>query len=87
MAIMIPRVPHDFAPESREGEMFKSLSKLSDEYYVFHSFKMIRILDNAWKEAEIDFLIFNKTKGLLVIEAKAGHVSCVNGIWKYSSGD
>ena len=28
MAIMIPRVPHDFAPESREGEMFKSLSKL-----------------------------------------------------------
>lgn len=86
MAIMIPRVPHDFAPESREGEMFNALSKLPDDYFVFHSFKMIRILNDAWKESEIDFLIFNKRKGLLVIEAKAGHVSCVSGIWKYGSG-
>lgn len=87
MAYMIPRVPHDFAPESREGELFRALQKLPDEYYVFHSFKMIRILDNAWKEAEIDFLIFHKKKGLLCIEAKAGKVSCENGIWKYGSGD
>ena len=84
---MIPRVPHDFAPESREGELFRALQKLPDDYYVFHSFKMIRILDNAWKEAEIDFLIFNKQKGLLCIEAKAGKVSCDNGIWRYGSGD
>lgn len=38
MAIMIPHVPNEFTPESREGEMFESLQKLPDDYYVFHSF-------------------------------------------------
>ena len=81
MAIMIPSIPQDFSPESREGEMFSSLQKLPDDYYVFHSFRIIKLEDNTWKENEIDFVIFNKDKGLLCLEAKAGDVYCERGIW------
>ncbi len=86
MAIMIPSIPHEFVPESREGEMFLSLQKLPDDYYVFHSFRIIKLDDNTWKENEIDFVIFNKHKGLLCLEAKAGNVYCERGMWHYSSG-
>lgn len=86
MAIMIPSIPQDFSPESREGEMFLSLQKLPDDYYVFHSFRIIRIEDNTWKENEIDFVIFNRYKGILCIEAKAGNIYCESGIWHYGSG-
>lgn len=86
MAIMIPTIPQDFSPESREGEMFLSLQKLPDDYYVFHSFRIIKVEDNTWKENEIDFVIFNKNKGLLCLEAKAGNVYCERGIWHYGSG-
>ena len=81
---MIPSIPNDFSPESREGELFISLQKLPDDYYVFHSFRIINIVDNEWKENEIDFVLFNKQKELLCIEAKAGKVSCQNGIWYYA---
>ena len=74
MAIMIPHVPNDFTPESREGDMFFSLQKLPDDYYVFHSFRIINIIDSEWKENEIDFVIFNRNKGIICLEAKAGHI-------------
>lgn len=83
---MIPHVPNDFAPESREGDMFFSLQKLPDDYYVFHSFRFINIIDSEWKENEIDFVIFNRNKGIICLEAKAGQVHCEEGIWYYSSG-
>lgn len=83
---MIPHVPNDFAPESREGDMFFSLQKLPDDYYVFHSFRIINIIDSEWKENEIDFVIFNRNKGIICLEAKAGHIHCEEGIWYYSSG-
>ena len=83
---MIPHVPNDFTPESREGEMFSSLQKLPDDYYVFHSFHIINIVDSEWKENEIDFVIFNRNKGIICLEAKAGQVHCEQGIWYYSSG-
>ena len=86
MAIMIPHVPNDFTPESREGDMFLSLQKLPDDYYIFHSFRIINIIDSEWKENEIDFVIFNRNKGIICLEAKAGHIHCEEGIWYYSSG-
>jgi len=87
MAIMVPRIPKDYTPESKEDLIFHALEKLSDDYYVFHSFKMLDIIDSVWSEREIDFLVFNKEKGILVIEAKAGAVRCEQGIWKYGSGE
>ena len=86
MAIMIPSNPVEFDERSREGEMFESLEKLPDDYYVFHSMKIVEVKNNVLEEHEADYVVFNRTKGILVIEAKAGEVSCEDGIWRYESG-
>lgn len=87
MAIMIPSFPYGFDPKSREDEMFASIEKLPNEYYVFYSFKLVALKDDSWKEKEIDFVIYNRDKGVMFIEAKAGSVRCDHGIWKYGNGD
>ena len=79
MAIMIPTKPYDFDEKSMEDQMFYSLAKLPDDYYVFYSYKTITIRDGVQKEKETDFVIYNKNKGILVIEAKAGKVKMIDG--------
>ena len=86
MAIMIPSIPNDYAPESREGELFASLQKLSNDYYIFHSFRIINVSNDDWKESEIDFVVFNYRKGIVCLEAKAGRVQRIDGQWHYASG-
>ena len=86
MAIMIPDVAREFDPASLEGIMFDSLKKLPSDYYVVHSFKNVYVEDNILHEGEVDFVIFNQTKGLLCLEAKAGAIKYEGGYWKYSSG-
>lgn len=84
---MIPSSPSECTDESLEKEMFNSLLKLSDDYYIFHSFKTLQIESGVLEEHETDFVIFNKKFGILCIEAKAGHVF-FDGIegWKYQNG-
>jgi nuclease-related domain protein len=86
MAIMIPEVAREYDPASLEGVMFDSLKKLSSDYYVVHSFKNVYVENNTLHEGEVDFVIFNQTKGLLCLEAKAGAVRYEGGYWKYASG-
>lgn len=87
MAIMIPDVPHKFAPASLEGVMFTALEKLPDDYYVFHSLRITAVTDDTVHESETDFVIFNKKRGVICLEAKAGHVRYENGYWLYQNGD
>lgn len=86
MAIMIPETPKYFSPASLENVMFESLKLLPDSYYVFHSFRITDISENILNENETDFVIFNKTKGVLCIEAKAGAIRYELGEWLYQSG-
>ena len=86
MARMIPDAPRDFAPSSLEGVMFEGLSRLSDEYYVFHSFRIVSVKDGVIRESETDFVVFHPQKGVLCLEAKAGRVSYSGGRWYYGSG-
>lgn len=86
MAIMVPEKPIDIPAGSREDEMFIALSELSDEYYVFHSFVLISNTEGILRESETDFVVFNPKKGILCLEAKAGHVYCAQGTWYYGSG-
>ena len=83
---MIPEKPRSFSKESLEDIMFEALEKLPNDYYVFHSFKVVNVIDGQIKESEADFVIFNRTKGILCLEAKAGHVKYDNGVWRYASG-
>lgn len=85
MATMIPGKPVEIQEGSREDEMFIALSKLPGEYYVFHSFLLISNIEGILRESETDFIIFHAKKGILCIEAKAGHVYCECGKWFYGS--
>ena len=86
MATMIPDMPREFDPKSHEGMMFEELNQLPEEYYVFHSFSIVRLKNNVIKESETDFVIFHPKKGIICIEAKAGQVKYENGYWQYGSG-
>jgi len=86
MAIMVPEKPRQFDPASLEGLMFEALSQLSDDYYVFHSFRITDVNDNVFHESETDFVIYNRTLGVLCLEAKAGQVHYSRGEWLYGSG-
>ena len=89
MAHMIPSLgPAAHFPESREGDVYRSLSLLPDDYWVVHSYKTVGVIErNIFSEHETDFLVFNPKMGILVIEVKAGQVRTVNGEWRYSNGD
>lgn len=88
MAHMVPSLgPASFAPESLEDLIYNALSLLSDDYWVVHSFKMVGVTDEgSLSEREADFVVFNKRLGILVIEAKAGQVQTIDGVWCYGNG-
>ena len=69
MAIMIPSEGGYFDPASKEKEMFDALSTLPDDYFVFHSYRLVNLIpDKGLNENEIDFLVFNLADdGLLLL--------------------
>lgn len=85
---MIPSQPKEFDPASNEGAVFRALQKLSDDYYVFHSFSATVVTDdNKYFERELDFVIVNQKKGILVLEVKAGNnIRYFDRTWFYSNG-
>ena len=88
MAIMIPEKPRVFDPKSREDLMFSALEQLPDDYYVIHSLQFSQVKeDNSYFDSEADFVVFNRNKGILCIEAKATQVRYRNGDWLYANGD
>lgn len=87
MARMIPSSgPREYDPRSREGAIYSALEALSDDYTVVHSLSLVSVADGSIKENEADFVVFNKDKGIICFEAKAGQVSYRDGEWFYSSG-
>ena len=70
--LMIPKTPREFDAASREGLMFETLTLLSDNYYVFHSFSLTRLSGNTITQEETDFLVFNPDKGIFVLKQKRG---------------
>lgn len=87
-AHMIPNKPKEFDSRSREGDIFRALEKLSEDYYVFHSFRSTVVNDeNTIYDREIDFVIANRKKGILCLEAKAGAgINYYDRAWRYSNG-
>lgn len=88
MAKMIPTDSY-FDPASGEKDMFEALKKLSDDYYVFHSYRLVQLIpDKGLNENEIDFLIFNPNYGCLFIECKNSRIERLeNGTWNYVKFD
>ena len=87
MARMIPsKGAREHDPRSHEGAIYASLQTLDDSYIVVHSMSLVSVANNAVKENEADFILFNKEKGIICFEAKAGQISYSDGEWLYSNG-
>lgn len=87
MAIMIPEKPINIPSGSHEDEMFEALKRLSDDYYVFHSFVILDIVNGVQYQSETDFVIFNPHKGILCLEAKATYPKYQAGNWYYANDE
>lgn len=76
MARMIPATLFLQTESMAENKLFHVLQNtLDDSYTIFHSFDVLRRnIKNKLLDAEIDFLIFLKSQGFLVIEVKGGAV-------------
>ena len=83
---MCPDTPKKFAKYSYEDRAFNALSKLPDDYYVFHSFSIVSTKNGKITESETDFIVFNQNLGIMCIEAKAGRPKYRNDKWYYGSG-
>ena len=79
MAVMIPEIPNPFQTGSLEDVMFEALRKLPDSCMVFHSFRLTEVKDGILNESEMDFIILDRERGILCLEAKAGAVSFRDG--------
>ena len=86
MAVMIPEIPNPFQVGSLEDVMFEALKSLPDSCMVFHSFRLTDVKDGILKESETDFIIFDRERGILCLEAKAGAVAFRDGRWMYGNG-
>ena len=65
-----------------EKDVYNFLSKLNDDFYVFHSVQWVK-KNHKWKTTwkENDFLILNKKFGMLVLEVKGGEIHYKNGVF------
>ena len=86
MAVMIPEIPNPFQTSSLEDVMFEALKSLPDSCMIFHSFRLTDVKAGILNESETDFIIFDRERGVLCLEAKAGAVSFRDGRWMYGNG-
>lgn len=86
MAVMIPEIPNPFQTRSLEDVMFEALKSLPDSCMIFHSFRLTDVKAGILNESETDFIIFDRKRGVLCLEAKAGAVSFRDGRWMYGNG-
>lgn len=85
---MIPSDGGTFNHASGEEKMFNALKQLPDDYYVFHSYRVVEIIpDKGLNENEIDFFIFNPNYGCLFLECKNGNVEKTESGWQYVKND
>lgn len=86
MAVMIPEIPNPFQTRSLEDVMFEALKSLPDSCMIFHSFRLTDVKAGILNESETDFIIFDRERGVLCLEAKAGAVSFRDGRWMCGNG-
>lgn len=87
MARMIPsKGAREHNPRSREGAIYAALETLDDSCTVVHSMNLVSVANSAVRENEADFILFNKDKGIICFEAKAGQITYRDGEWLYSDG-
>lgn len=76
-----PTIINSFHGSEGERLVYEALSKLNNEYVIFHSYRWLGELNQRRSEGEADFVILHPKKGILSIEVKAGGISYRDGNW------
>ena len=75
MAHFIPvGQPEDYHDSNAERMVYNAFRKLPNNYIVFYSLKWGREYDSRYQKGEADFLLFDPSRGFLVIEVKGGGI-------------
>nr|WP_222125522.1 NERD domain-containing protein [Paenibacillus bovis] len=85
MAEILPK-SSDYYETGSSGErrIYESLKEnLNDDWLVIHSFRWIKLQSTTGRKSqgEGDFILFNRFKGILVIEVKGGAVEYIDREW------
>lgn len=64
-----------------EVKMAKALRYLSDDWAVIHSVGWLGPRKNRVGDGEVDFVLFNSSVGLIVLEVKGGGIEIESGQW------
>ena len=72
-SIYPPHFPKEVEPDDPEFEVFETLKRLPDNYSVFYS-KKFKGGKRTKEECEVDFIIFDGNKSLLIVEVKGGTI-------------
>lgn len=81
MARFYPTIINSFHSSEGECLVYEALSKLNNEYVVFHSYRWLGEINQRRSEGEADFVVLHPQKGILSIEVKAGSIAYNNGNW------
>ena len=81
MAKFYPSIINSFHSSEGECLVYEALSKLNNEYVVFHSYRWLGEINQRRSEGEADFVVLHPQKGILSIEVKAGSIAYYNGNW------
>ena len=68
MAKFYPTLINSFHGSEGERLVYEALSKLNNEYVIFHSYRWLGELNQRRSEGEADFVILHPKKGILSIE-------------------
>lgn len=88
MARMIPSIVRDFHDSQGEKRVFDALRSLTDSITVIHSFRWLHpgkqrsVYSAVGTQGEGDFVVFDHSRGIMVIEVKGGEIRCENGEWR-----
>ncbi len=87
MAKMIPSDRREFHNSKGEERVFYALRALPEDVTVIHSFRWLhpgsmRVVKGQFPaQGEGDFVIFDRSQGVMVIEVKGGDIWCKAGQW------
>jgi hypothetical protein len=88
MATMIPSSVKNFHGSKGEQDVFLALRALPDEVIIIHSFRWLHpgkhrsVAAQVGVQGEGDFVLFDPSQGIMVIEVKGGHIWCERGEWR-----
>ncbi|MDG2520525.1 nuclease-related domain-containing protein [Caulobacter segnis] len=77
---MIPSAPKD-SKSPAEAKVWRTLAKLPEDVFVFHSLDWMDAPRGPAREGEIDFLIIDPAFGVMIVEVKGGEIAHRNGQW------